>query len=93
MLSKQVGNNQFKTKFPGISPNLVDMLEALLKFNPEDRATVKECLNNSMFNSFRNTSLELDAPRQVNLPLDDVPTLDYDKVEDLKSLDQLIGVL
>ena len=39
-LSKEIGDNTFEDKFPGISPKLLDMLKALLKFNPEDRASV-----------------------------------------------------
>ena len=63
------------------------MLKGLLEFNPEERASVKACLKNPMFDSFRSLSLEKNAPRQVYLPLDDELTVDYDEVQDLKSVD------
>ena len=58
------------------------MLKALLKLNPQERVSAKECLKNPMFDSFRNQSLEKDAPQQVYLPLDDELSLNYDDLED-----------
>ena len=70
------------------------MAKYLLKFHPEERITVKECLQNPMFDRIRNKNLEKDAKCHVKLPLDDELTMNYDApYEDYKSLDYLIGML
>jgi len=59
------------------------MLKSLLKFNPEERITVKDCLQNPIFDQIRNKTLENDAKCTVKLPLDDELTVNYDSNEDL----------
>ena len=72
---------------------MTSLLKQLLKLNPLERSTPKECLKNPMFDEFRNPELEQDAKWHVKLPLDDELTINYDSQEDLKSVDALVEVL
>ena len=54
LLVRQVDESKFEAKFAGIGKDLLDILKQLLKFNPQERVTVKQCLENPMFDEFRN---------------------------------------
>ena len=49
------------------------MLENLLKFNPEKRLSVKDCLNLPIFDKIRIKDLEKEAPFRIYLGCDEKP--------------------
>lgn len=54
--------DSLKDKFDQSSPEITDLLKALLEFNHHFRLSTKECLKNKMFDDIRNEELEKGAP-------------------------------
>ena len=62
------------------------MLENLLKFNPEKRLTVRDCLSLPFFEDIRVKELEREAPYRIYLGCDEGPesgNLDLKQMQDI----------
>lgn len=54
-----------KELFPNSSPNVVELIEQMLEFNPEKRLTARQLLSNQIFNSMRVKKMEKGAPYRI----------------------------
>jgi hypothetical protein len=45
----------------------------MLKFNPDERSTIDEMLQDQMFDSIRVPLMEKDAPSQIEISIDRLP--------------------
>ena len=61
----------FKERFPGVPEDALNMLEAMLKFNPFLRPSILECLDNPFFDEVRDKKVQK-RPKVVS-QLDDDP--------------------
>lgn len=59
------------TKFPGATPEAVNLLKRMLVFSPNKRISVDEALSSPLFKDIRNLSVETVAAQKVKLPFDD----------------------
>eukprot|EP00917_Polyrhabdina_sp_WS-2016_P023417 GHVP01050767.1.p1 GENE.GHVP01050767.1~~GHVP01050767.1.p1 ORF type:complete len:394 (-),score=61.02 GHVP01050767.1:995-2176(-) len=60
-----------KDKFPGSSPEAVDLLKKLIQFNPANRYSVHQALAHPFFQTIRNASTEGPTPRKLEVSFDD----------------------
>lgn len=58
-------------RFPRTSPELVEVLEQLLEFNPFFRPTASEILKHKLFDNIRQPGLELPAPKKISIDLEE----------------------
>jgi len=65
-------------KHKGIDQDLIDLLLKLVKFNPNDRASIDECLKSPVFKDIRSPDNEIPSAEQINLTIDSIP---YDNGE------------
>ena len=56
---------QFKKEFPFTSPEILEILENMLEFNPHFRKNPAELLKNKIFDSIRKPEMEVAAPFQI----------------------------
>ncbi|KAJ1607016.1 putative mitogen-activated protein kinase 2 [Cryptosporidium canis] len=70
IFSKRSGID-LQTRFPGASPQSIDLLKKMLVFNPNKRVTVDEALNHPLFKNIRNEVLEVISHDKISLPFDD----------------------
>ena len=56
--------------FPYTSPELLDILESMIQFNPFFRLTTKELLKKKIFDKIRQPLLEKPAPNKISVPID-----------------------
>lgn len=59
------------TRFPGATPEAVNLLKRMLVFNPAKRISVDDALSSPLFKDIRNISAETTAAQKVKLPFDD----------------------
>ena len=52
--------NQLHNIFGNVNPLLVHLIENMLKFNPSQRLTAKDCLTNTIFDEIRDPAKELE---------------------------------
>ena len=65
-LQKQIKiKESLKEKFWYLNEDVIDLLTNMLKFNPNDRASISECLQNKIFDNIRD--LELEKPSTIKI--------------------------
>lgn len=57
-------------KFSGVNPEVKELLKQMLTFNPNDRPSAKQLLQNKIFDRIREPTNEENAPFKINLELD-----------------------
>ncbi|CAJ1405636.1 unnamed protein product [Effrenium voratum] len=62
-------------RLPSANPGIVDVIEQLLRFNPNERASAEEALTHGIFSEIRNVSKEVVAPGYITLEFDQEPDL------------------
>ena len=70
------GNSLFN-RFPDSTSEAVNILEALLEFNPHFRPAAKEILRHKFFDDIRVARLEEGAPFEINLACDQMDAFNY----------------
>mmetsp|Transcript_67275 Transcript_67275/g.161261 ORF Transcript_67275/g.161261 Transcript_67275/m.161261 type:complete len:439 (-) Transcript_67275:128-1444(-) len=60
-----------KSRFPSASPEAVDMLEMMLRFNPKRRCTVQEALEHGFLSEVRDPDKEQQPPSRICLGIDE----------------------
>jgi len=63
-------------KYPGASPEAIDLLEQMLKFFPKDRISVHEALGHPLFENIREPERETTAPGKIFLEFETAEELD-----------------
>ena len=66
-----------KQKFPATTTELIEILENLLRFNPELRGSSQQILRSKYFNDMRDESYEKPAKAQVKIDIDEDEEFDY----------------
>ena len=56
------------------------LLSQIIVFDPKERATAKQLLQNPIFDKIRKAENECDAPYKVTFELDDPDVFDYEKL-------------
>ena len=59
-------------KFAKSSPQLLEILQSMLQFNPEKRLRASQLLKNEIFDSIRIKENEIGAPKQIHLEIDQI---------------------
>lgn len=84
---------EFKKEFPFTTPEILDILQSMLEFNPNFRGTAAELLKSKVFDKIRKPEMEVSAPFQIKLAIDEAGAFDYDKcksdrfsIEDYKKM-------
>ena len=54
----------------------------MLRFSPDERLTVKQCLRHPIFNSLRVEDLEQDSGFKISIPVDKKGAFDYKGLSD-----------
>ena len=67
---KKVRKN-FAEKYPAATPEMIDLLNKMLVFNPYKRITVDMCLDHPYFASIRNKAEEIAAPHPLHFDFED----------------------
>lgn len=62
--------DSLREKFQDCSPELVDLLKAMLQFNPEKRLSAMEYIQMPLFDDIRDASLEVTKSKKLNLKVD-----------------------
>jgi|Transcript_15665 mitogen-activated protein kinase 15 len=62
---------RLEARFPGASPEALDLLSKLLHFNPEKRISAEEALRHPYVAQFSNPDDEPVADRTITIPIDD----------------------
>jgi len=62
---------RLESRFPGASPEALDLLSKLLHFNPEKRLSAEEALRHPYVAQFSNPEDEPVAERTITIPIDD----------------------
>lgn len=62
---------RLESRFPGASPEALDLLSKLLHFNPEKRISAEEALRHPYVAQFSNPEDEPVAERTITIPIDD----------------------
>lgn len=70
---------EFKKEFPFTTPEILDILENMLEFNPSFRKSAGELLKNKVFDKIRKPQMEEPAPFQIKLAIDENGAFDYEK--------------
>lgn len=65
----------------------------MLQFNPNTRLTAKQLINNKMFDSFRNPSIEEPAPKKLVIDIDELQSFDYDKFKEYQTREEMVAML
>ena len=78
-LKPNQGKIEFKKEFPFTTPQILDLLQNMLEFNPNFRESAASLLKNKVFDKIRNPSLEKAAPFEISLAIDEDGAFDYDK--------------
>lgn len=88
LMPRKASNRIDKIFKGGISKDLRQILKNMLNFNPYERLTAKELLNNNYFAKIRNLEQEKGADFTVKLTIDDQLTYDYDALVDENSIEK-----
>eukprot|EP00442_Polarella_glacialis_P019908 CAMPEP_0115069042 /NCGR_PEP_ID=MMETSP0227-20121206/12337_1 /TAXON_ID=89957 /ORGANISM="Polarella glacialis, Strain CCMP 1383" /LENGTH=463 /DNA_ID=CAMNT_0002455399 /DNA_START=134 /DNA_END=1525 /DNA_ORIENTATION=+ len=59
-----------QARLPGASADVVGIIERMLQFSPQDRATVEEILQHPLFQDIRSPEMEVTAPSYFTLEFD-----------------------
>ena len=73
----------FSQKYPGVTPEALDLLNKTLVFNPFFRATVDECLAHPFMSEVRDQLQEKVAVEQANLAFESEGHLDEQRLREL----------
>jgi serine/threonine protein kinase len=65
----------FELKYPASDPNVLQIIEATLQFNPNRRPTIKELLAHPYFDNIRNLQLEADADVETQFEFEFIPDI------------------
>ncbi|CAK0859217.1 unnamed protein product [Prorocentrum cordatum] len=76
-----------QSKFPHISPDCIDLLGGMLKFNPHSRISVDKALDVPIFEEVRNPTKETTSASLISLAFDREPDLDEGKLRQLFKLE------
>jgi p38 MAP kinase len=69
-----------KCSFPKTKPELLELLESMLQFNPHHRQTANELLQHKIFDKVRDRNNESIAPHKISLSFDKKTyNIDYEK--------------
>lgn len=74
---------EFKTMFPVASEESIDFLNRTLKFNPNERMTIDECINHPLMNDVRQNEKEKTLSEQISF---DFENEEIDTEERLRQL-------
>jgi len=66
----------FEAKFPHVEEPSIEMLQRMLRFNPNERVSVVQALDMRLLAEFRDPAKETTAPRLVQLEFEKEPDLD-----------------
>lgn len=69
-----------------VSPNLLSLMDELVRLNPNDRKSSEEVLSNPIFDGIRDPSLEnASFPKHINLKIDNLPMNANGEVSDFNT--------
>lgn len=84
---------EFKKEFPFTTPEILDILQSMLEFNPKFRGSASQLLKSKVFDKIRKPEMEVAAPFQIKLAVDQAGAFDYDRcksdkfsIEDYKKM-------
>ena len=80
---KKKNKINFKAKFPGSSPEALDLLQKMLIFDPKKRITVQESLEHPFFKSVRDKSKEEEANYNLEFEFEGDNNLTIEKLRNL----------
>ena len=80
---KKKNKIDLKKKFPGSTPDALDLLEKMLLFNPNKRITVNQCLEHPYFKDVRDPSKEEEADFHLEFEFEGDDNLTVEKLRDL----------
>ena len=80
---KKKNKINFKAKFPGSSPEALDLLQKMLIFDPKKRITVQESLEHPFFKSVRDKSKEEEANFNLEFEFEGDNNLTIEKLRNL----------
>lgn len=72
---------EFQKEFPFTTPQILEILQSMLEFNPNFRSNAGELLKNKIFDNIRKPHLEQPAPYKIQLDIDQAGAFDYDKCQ------------
>ena len=72
-----------KTKFPGSSDDSLDLLDQMLKFNPNKRITVNQALNHRFFSDIKDPKKEVEADFNLEFEFEKDEHLTMEKLRTL----------
>ena len=72
-----------KTKFPGSSDDSLDLLDKMLKFNPNKRITVNQALNHQFFADIKDPKKEVEADFNLEFEFEKDDNLTMEKLRTL----------
>ena len=67
----------------GLDDKQYELIDKMLKFNPNNRVSAKELLKNPIFDEVRIPELEINKCKKIKLKIDEKGVLDYEN-EDTK---------
>ena len=62
--------SSFDKKFSCVKPSLAELIKNLLAFNPNNRASAKDCFSNPSFEAIRNKNLEREPQFKLRTKID-----------------------
>jgi mitogen-activated protein kinase 1/3 len=80
---KQRPKKNLKTKFPGSSDDSLDLLDKMLKFDPNKRITVNQALNHPFFGEVKDPKKEVEADFNLEFEFEKDDNLSMEKLRNL----------
>ena len=80
---KQRPKKNLKTKFPGSSDDALDLLDKMLKFDPNKRITVNQALNHPFFSDVKDPKKEVEADFNLEFEFEKDENLTMEKLRNL----------
>merc|ERR1719491_2542124 len=65
-----------RSKFPAPDDDSIDIMDQMLRFNPQSRVKVADAVEHRLFNDVRDKATETAAPEFIHLPFELEPDLD-----------------
>ena len=80
---KKRQKQNLKSKYPGSSDEAIDLLEKMIKFNPNERITVQEALEHPFFKEVRDPGKEVEADFNLEFEFEKDENLTMEKLRKL----------
>ena len=79
----QKQKTDFKTMFPVAPPEAIDFMEKTLKFNPDQRISIDECLKHPLFAEVRQQEKEKSLGNKITFDFEDEEINTEDRLREL----------